>query len=177
MSPSARAFALGVATTVAVAAIGAFAFVNAGAYPMGADVPHAPLTLRLVDRLRDASTERAARSVQVPGNLADPALIAEGAREYAEECTGCHLAPGRASSELRAGLYPQPPNLVEEGIDDDAEAFWVIKHGIKMSAMPAWGRTHDDRRIWSLVAFARTLPKLSPAQYRALVGTASRDDD
>jgi mono/diheme cytochrome c family protein len=177
MSPSSRAFLLGVASTVAVAAVAAFAFVNAGAYPMGADVPHTPLTLKMINRLRDASTERAAASVQVPGNLSDPALIAQGAHEYAEECTGCHLAPGRASSELRAGLYPQPPNLAEDGIDNDAEAFWIIKHGIKMSAMPAWGRTHDDRSIWSLVAFAKTLPKLSPAQYQALIGAARGDRD
>lgn len=177
MTPPARAFLLGVIATVAAIALGAFAFVNAGTYPMGADVPHAPVTLRLVDRLRDASTERAAAGIQLPTNLSDPAVIAEGAHEYAEECTGCHLAPGRASSELRAGLYPQPPNLAEDGIDNDAEAFWIIKHGIKMSAMPAWGRTHDDRRIWSLVAFLKTLPGLSPAQYQALVGTAASDDD
>jgi mono/diheme cytochrome c family protein len=177
MASPARPFLLGVVNTLLVCAIGAYAYVNAGPYQIGADVPHTPLTLRLVERLRDASTERAAKQVQVPGDLSDRNLIAAGAREYAEECTGCHLAPGRTSSELRAGLYPQPPNLAKDGIDDDAEAFWIIKHGIKMSAMPAWGRTNDDRRIWSLVAFLKTLPGLSPAQYQALVGTAASDDD
>lgn len=176
MSSTARGFVLGVVATVIVGAIGAYAFVQSGAYPMGADVPHTPLTLRMIDRLRDASTERAAKSITAPGNLDDRALIAAGAHEYAEECTGCHLAPGMASSELRAGLYPQPPNLSKDGIDDDAEAFWIIKHGIKMSAMPAWGRTHDDRSIWSLVAFARQMPQMTPAQYHALVGTAAAVD-
>jgi len=172
MSPTLRGFLLGVAATLAVAALGLFAFVHGGVYPMGADVPHLPLTLRMIESLRDASTERAARAVAVPANLGDRAMVARGAREYAEECTGCHLAPGMASSELRTGLYPQPPNLAVDGIDNDAEAFWIIKHGIKMSAMPAWGKTHDDATIWSLVAFLEQQPKLSRAQYQALLATA-----
>lgn len=173
MSPPFRAFLLGVVLTLAVLALGAFAVTGAGVYPIGADVPHSSLTLRLLDRLRDASTRRGAQSVQVPTDLDDPARIAAGAREYAEECTGCHLAPGKSTSELREGLYPQPPNLAEDGMDNDAEAFWIIKHGIKMSAMPAWGRTHDDKRIWALVAFVRHMPKVSPAAYHAMVGATA----
>jgi mono/diheme cytochrome c family protein len=176
MSGTARGFLLGAITTVGVAALAGIGFVRAGFYPMGADVPHTPATLHLIDTLRDSSTERAARSIKVPADIGDRALIAQGAHEYAEECTGCHLAPGMTSSELRTGLYPQPPNLSEDGIDNDAEAFWIIKHGIKMSAMPAWGRTHDDRTLWSLVAFARQLPKLSPAQYHALVRAPTSAD-
>ncbi|AXK72824.1 cytochrome c [Lysobacter sp. TY2-98] len=176
MSATARGFLLGVVTALGLAALGAVAFVHAGAYPIGADVPHAPMTLRLIDTLRDASTERAAQSVTVPRDLDDRAVIAQGAHEYAEECTGCHLAPGMTTSELRAGLYPQPPNLAQDGIDNDAEAFWIIKHGIKMSAMPAWGRTHDDRTLWSLVAFVRQMPKLTPAQYHALVASRAPAD-
>jgi mono/diheme cytochrome c family protein len=173
MHPTARGFLTGVATAVAVAAAAGYAYVGAGLYPIGADVPHAPLTLHLVERLRDAATERAATTVVAPKDLDDPSRIASGAREYAEECTGCHLAPGQSGSELRAGLYPQPPNLGKDGIDNDAEAFWIIKHGIKMSAMPAWGRTHSDAQMWSLVAFLRKVPNLSPEQYKALVGAAA----
>jgi len=91
-------------------------------------------------------------------------------------CTGCHLAPGMGDSEIRPGLYPQPPNLSQEPVDP-SEAFWVIKHGIKMSAMPAWGRTHDDATIWDMVAFVQQLPHLTPAQYRDIVARAPPDDD
>jgi mono/diheme cytochrome c family protein len=110
--------------------------------------------------------------VQVPP-LDDPKLAAEGAKDYADMCVECHLAPGRKESELREGLYPQPPNLTEHIRAGPAEKFWVIKHGIKMSAMPAWGRTHDDQRIWSLVAFLEKLPELTSDQYRALVDASS----
>ena len=46
--------------------------------------------------------------------------------------------------------------------------FGVIKHGIKASGMPAWGKTHDDQRIWAMVAFIKQLPTLTPNQYQVL---------
>jgi mono/diheme cytochrome c family protein len=46
--------------------------------------------------------------------------------------------------------------------------FWVIKHGIKASGMAAWGKTHDDQRIWAMVAFIKQLPTLTPEQYQVL---------
>ena len=82
-------------------------------------------------------------------------------------CTGCHLAPGMQDSELRAGLYPQPPNLSHDPVDPRA-AFWIIKHGIKMSAMPAWGKTLDDAAIWDILSFIRKMPDMSADQYRQL---------
>jgi mono/diheme cytochrome c family protein len=151
-----------------VIGLGAAAFVKSGIYEMGADVPHAPLTLTLIENLRDNATKAHSRAITVPADLDAPAHVAQGATIYATRCTGCHLAPGVSQSELRTGLYPQPPDLSTDGIDDTAEAFWIIKHGIKMSAMPAWGKTHSDAEIWSLVAFLHKLPGMSPAQYQQL---------
>ena len=70
-------------------------------------------------------------------------------------CVGCHLAPGIENSEIRVGLYPKPPVLSEARGLNPGNAFWIIKHGIKMSAMPAWGATHDDDSIWAMVAFVQ----------------------
>lgn len=85
-------------------------FVYSGAYDMGADAPHWPLTHWLISTLRDRSVASASAQVQVP-NLNDSSLVLKGAGQYAAMCTGCHLTPGKPASELRAGLYPQPPNL------------------------------------------------------------------
>jgi hypothetical protein len=60
---------------------------------------------------------------------------------------------------------------------DPKEAFWAIKHGIKMSAMPAWGVSHDDATIWSMVAFLQKLPDMSPAQYKDIVARSPPDED
>jgi len=87
---------------------------------------------------------------------------------YAALCVACHLAPGVTKSDIRTGLYPHPPNLAQEDTRGAQRAFWTIKHGIKMSAMPAWGKTLDDTAIWDLVAFLQKLPALSPAAYGRL---------
>jgi len=79
---------------------------------------------------------------------------------------------------MSLGLYPVPPNLTagldeHEHADDDKQSlarrqFWIIKHGIKASGMPAWGKTHDDQRIWAMVAFLQRLPELTEEQYQIL---------
>ena len=55
--------------------------------------------------------------------------------------------------------------------------FWIIKHGVKLSAMPAWGKTHSDDLIWDMVAFAKALPNMSPEQYQAALASAPAEHD
>lgn len=150
------------------------ALVLSGSYDIGADRPHWALTERVIDVLRDRSIERHADGITVP-DLDDPQRIRRGAEHYAEMCTSCHLAPGLHGTELREGLYPQPPDLSTHGVHDPAEAFWVIKHGVKLTAMPAWGRSHDDAAIWDMVAFVRQLPKMDQATFEAMAGRAADD--
>jgi mono/diheme cytochrome c family protein len=67
-----------------------------------------------------------------------------------------------------AALYPHPPNLAQQDPPDPRRAFWVIKHGIKMSAMPAWEKSLDDAAIWEVVSFVRTMPGMTPETYREI---------
>jgi len=60
---------------------------------------------------------------------------------------------------------------------DAKTIFWVTKHGIKMTGMPAWGRTHDDDTIWNVVAFVMKLKGMSGPQYEDIVAKAPPDDD
>lgn len=159
---------------LAIVATGVWLY--SGSYNIGADVPHWAVTAKVLSLLRERSIETHADHVAAVPDLDDPALVKLGAQHYHEMCTGCHLAPGMASSEMRQGLYPRPPNLTRFA-PDPVEAFWVIKHGIKMSAMPAWGTTHDDPTIWSMVAFLQKLPQLTPAEYKAIVAKAPPDTD
>ena len=161
---------VGIAVAACVAALAA---AYSGAYDVAADAPHWSVTSRILTTVRERSIAAHATGLTVP-NLADPALISLGAEHYAGMCTGCHLAPGMGDNEMRQGLYPKPPNLSEPRDRDPKQTFWIIKHGIKMSAMPAWGVTHDDEAIWGLVAFLQQLPKMDAAGYAAL--TADADD-
>jgi mono/diheme cytochrome c family protein len=164
-----------VAVVATIAVAGAVGFVYSGLYNIGADDHHTEPVLALMQTLRDRSIEAHSQHISVP-DLEDPQLILKGAGQYAAMCTQCHLKPGMEDSEIRPGLYPQPPNL-SKFRPDPREAFWVIKHGIKMSAMPAWGGSHDDATIWSMVAFLQKLPGMTSAEYEAIVARAPPDDD
>ena len=161
-----RAAVFGLAAALA-AALALGVFIRSGVYNIGADDHHTRLVLALIAELRERSVAVRARTLEVP-DLTDNGRIAAGARRYAALCLGCHLAPGVRHSDLRPGLYPHPPNLSEQDPGDPRRAFWIVKHGIKMSAMPAWGRTLDDASIWDVVAFLRSMPQLTPEAYQAL---------
>ena len=152
--------------------VAAGVFVLSGAYNVGADAPHSKIVFTILDELRDRSIEHHLGGVRPPSDLGDPKRIAAGAVLYNEMCTGCHLGPGVERSELSQGLYPSAPELASGDNLSAAEQFWVIKHGVKLTAMPAWGKTHNDELIWDMVAFIRQLPKMNPQQYRAAVANS-----
>ena len=162
---------------------GVAGFIYSGIYPIGADVPHHAVEFWALETLRNKSIERAAKDISVP-SLQSAELLLSGGPDYNDMCAGCHLKPGKQESDMSLGLYPAPPNLSVKDHGDnhqDSDAlqqarrqFWVIKHGIKASGMPAWGPTHDDQRIWAMVAFLQKLPDLSPEQYQILT---ARDQD
>jgi mono/diheme cytochrome c family protein len=160
---------------VGLIALSVGVFIYSGIYNIGADDHHSKLVFTMLQTLRNRSIELRSATLSVP-NLDDPALILKGAGQYAAMCTQCHLAPGKRNSEIRVGMYPQPPDFSKTRTEPRA-AFWVIKHGIKMSAMPAWGSSHDDPTIWSMVAFLGKLPDMSPDEYKTIVARAPPDED
>jgi len=158
---------------VVIFAIAAAIWIWSGTYDIGQDSPHWAITRSVIAAFRDRSTEHHAQGIEVP-KLDDPKMVAAGAQHYAENCAMCHLAPGMPDSEIRHGLYPRPPNLTRFA-PDPAEAFWIIKHGIKFTAMPAWGPTHGDPMIWELVAYLQQQPKMTAPEYRKLTLHAAEE--
>lgn len=147
-------------------------FIYGGIYNIGADAPHSRLVFGVLQELRERAVASYSRDVNPPADLNSPQRIAAGAGLYNEMCTGCHLGPGVERSELSQGLYPAAPELARGDDLTPAQQFWVIKHGVKLTAMPAWGKTHDDQLIWDMVAFIRQLPGMNAAQYQAAVASA-----
>ncbi|MEZ5463004.1 cytochrome c [Dokdonella sp.] len=157
-------------TLLILVALGAGIFIWSGVYNIGADDPHMRATHMLLETLRERSIESRASKLTVP-DLSDPAKALQGAGNYNAMCVGCHLAPGMVESELSKGLYPAPPNLSKYPVEL-AQAFWVIKHGIKASGMPAWGKSMEDAYIWNMAAFLQKLPTLDANQYQAMVASS-----
>jgi mono/diheme cytochrome c family protein len=154
------------------------ALVQFGLLDFAADQPHAAVVHRLVEWARERSIARRAADVARPADLSEAGRIRRGAGNYEAMCVSCHLAPGVEDSEIRKGLYPPPPDLARSvGATDsaatDGSRFWIIKHGIKGSGMPAWSKGGmDDEAIWDLTAFLKVLPALSPAEYRSRVAAS-----
>jgi mono/diheme cytochrome c family protein len=165
--------AIAALVAICVLATGYFAL---GFYDIGADAPHLGITRAVIGYVRNRSVATRVGDITVP-SLNEPSRVADGASDYDAMCTSCHLAPGMPENEMRPGLYPKPPNLSEIPALPPAVQFWVIKHGIKMSGMSAWGKTHSDDEIWNMVAFLQKLPKLTPGEYKMLVGIATGHHD
>jgi mono/diheme cytochrome c family protein len=158
-----------------VLVVGGVGYAYLGMYNVAADEKHWAATQSLLETVRTRSIQARSRGIRDVPNLEDPKLISIGAGQYAEMCVQCHLAPGRKDSPLREGLYPQPPDLSLESLEPRA-AFWVVKHGIKMTGMPAWGASHDDATIWGLVAFLQKLPGLDAKAYENMTAEAPADE-
>jgi len=151
--------------------------IYAGLYNIAADVPHTQPVYWLLDTVRERSVTARAQNIAVPNNLNDANRISTGAGQYAEMCSGCHLAPGMKRTEISQGLYPRAPELRRQTDLTPADQFWIVKHGVKMTGMPAWGITHDDELLWDVVAFVRKLPELTPEQYETMVKNAPKHEE
>ena len=165
-------FMAGMLAALLLALGGAAALVGSGVLNIAADQSHPPALNALLELARERSLSAHRPQVAQP-DLADAALIRQGAGNYQAMCASCHLAPGMADTELSRGLNPPAPRLAEVGTRGDAlRAFQIIRHGIAASGMPAWGPSMQDPYIWGMVAFIRQLPELSPLQYRELVAAS-----
>lgn len=159
-----------IVTLLAAIFVAGFIFVWFGVFNIAANNPHWGITTQLLEVVRDRSITARAEKLSIP-NLDDAERIKRGAANYAAMCAQCHLAPGMDTSELHEGLYPKPPVLYKDDdfIDAPNETFWVIKNGIKMTAMPAWENYNSDEQIWDMMATIKAMAKMSAEQYQTLV--------
>ncbi len=152
--------------------IAAAVFTGFGFYNVAANRPDYPAVAWWVAKTMDSSVQRHAdNSVPFPPALDDPQMIQAGAKSYVEEgCVDCHGGVGVKPAEFTKGMNPEPPELVETAAEwDDRELFWIVQNGIRMTAMPAFGASHDPQSLWSIVSFVRELPKMSEEDFKKLV--------
>lgn len=145
----------------------AVAALAAGAVDMSMVRPSA-LERFLGPALRDASIRaRAPRNVRAPSGAE---VIAKGRDEYREHCQVCHGVPDGEQSSIAAGLSPSPPDLADPATQarTDGELFFIISRGIRMTGMPAFGKSEPDEVRWALVAFVRRMPHLTADDRAAL---------
>ncbi len=159
-------FIIGIVATIVGAIVVEQIVMRTGAYNVAATQPHLPIVRRQLAGIMDHSVETRAKDIQIPAGWDDAASVEHGAHEYVEMCEVCHGAPGVDRSHIGEGLYPKPPNLAHSADEfSPAELFWIAKHGVKDTGMPAFSESHDDATIWDMVAFMKKLPDMTPEEY------------
>lgn len=144
---------------------GAIAYAYSGFYDISVGTGHNAVTHWYLATLRNNSIERRAAELQVPP-LEDEEMIRAGAVSYNQSCGGCHGRPGRPPSD---SFDPAPPALTRYQ-HDPAAVFWVVRNGIKMSAMPARGEDRmSDQQVWEVAAFMQVASSLTEGEYREMV--------
>jgi len=143
-------------------------FAWSGVYSVAATQGHYPFFRWFLAYALRQSVETHTSGIRAPP-LDDLAMVQRGAGHYQGGCAPCHGAPGYARNPITRRMLPEPPYLPDViGNWNQAELFWIVKHGIKYAGMPAWAAPDREDEVWSVVAFLQRLPGMDPATYRQL---------
>lgn len=158
---------------VSVLAIIGVVVLVSGVVPIKASSRHWAVTRWFLDFASDRSISTHSKTLTVSDLPAD-ASVTLGAATYESHCQWCHGSPGFPMPLPAAKMTPPPPDL-SQAVDDwqDAELFYILKHGIKFAGMPAWPSRQRDDGIWHVVAFLRALPEMNASEFHALVSPES----
>ena len=153
----------GAVLTLALLLLSALAITGLGLMPVGADGSHSRLEARIMPAVLHASIVRHASAATNPVPLNEHNLKA-GVETYKAMCARCHSTPEGKTSVYGQSFYPPAPQL-PQGMAQytDSQLFWLIKHGIRNTGMPAWGSMLSDEEIWQLVSLLKNSPDLPPS--------------
>ena len=153
-----RWLTIAVVVVLALIACGwiAFAMFNLSALPEPGEAE-----TYFATKAKHALVRHAAASAAIPAAPADAKAAAEeGDKYFGVDCSMCHGATGRKPTDNGRWMYPRAIDLgsAETQSYSDRELFWIVKNGIRLSGMPAFGKMETDQHIWELVEYIRTLP-------------------
>lgn len=156
-----KTFLLGFVAAFLVLPMGALAYYRLGLAEVRSDSKPPAWENWLMRSAVDASVRRSASGLQSPIADNNDEDLTEGRKLYINGCAGCHGHPGKPREDL--SHYPPAPQFAQVGTQcTEPEAYWVIKHGIRMTAMSAYGPFYSDHQMWALATFVsrmKALPK------------------
>lgn len=128
--------------------------------------PH-PIEVFLARKIRHFAIPSERRNAPNPVPMS-PAVIQESLAHFADHCATCHANNGSGQTPIGMNVYPKAMDLrlADTQSMSDGELFWVIRNGVSLTAMPAWGEGDpaQDMDSWKLVHFIRHLPNLTPKE-------------
>ena len=139
-------------SSAVIVAVGAAAFIYSGVYNVAASDPHWPITTWVLETARDRSIHTHAAALSPPAGYDEQAKVVGAVAHFSEHCAVCHGGPANRRGELADGMYPQPSDLTDVTTrHTPGQLFWILKNGIKMTAMPSMANDGNDM-LWSTVA-------------------------
>jgi len=141
------------------------AYVKSGLFDVAASRPHSRAIEWITHETMINSIKRRAPDVALPKLLSAKRVI-RGFCQYEELCVACHGAPAIALEQWVNGLNPTPPYLLDAtNLWRPRELEWIVRNGIKMTAMPAWRESMSDEQIADVVSFVAAMPKMPTQTY------------
>jgi mono/diheme cytochrome c family protein len=157
-----RAFILGVIFTVVVIFVVVLLVAQFGLFPTSADATPSGIERHVAMTAMDASMERHAPQTPNPVPVTDANLI-DGIKLYTMNCAVCHGTLDYKPSLLEHSMYPPPPQLILDPLDDpEWHIFYAIRTGVRYTGMPAWSHALSGQDMWKLTTFLSRLDKLPP---------------
>ena len=157
-----RGFVLGVIITAIALFIAALLVAEFGLFPTRADATPPALERRIATTAMDSSMDRHAQHVSSPIPATDDNLI-DGAKIYTMNCALCHGTMDYKPSALEHSMYPPPPQLILDPLDDpDWHIYYAVRTGVRYTGMPAWEHVLADQDLWKVTLFLSRLEKLPP---------------
>ena len=145
-----------------LAAIG-YLIVQRGWVPAAADQKPGKFERWAAIRSLHRAIRRESQGLTNPLPLNDDNLT-KGGRVYQTNCLICHGSSDGKPSAIARGLNIVPPQLADDGVEDDPEGttYWKVKHGIRFTGMPAYGGALSEDEMWQVTMFVSHLDKLPP---------------
>jgi thiosulfate dehydrogenase len=163
-----RGIIIGAIATLVILGLGGYFGIQRGLMPANADATPSKLETWAAKTSLRVTVAREAPKTPNPLPLDDDNLLA-GIKLYGENCIVCHGGSDGAASNVARGLYQHAPQLGKHGVEDDpdGETYWKVAHGIRLTGMPAFGATLQERQLWQLTLFLKHMDSLSPAAEKA----------
>lgn len=166
-----RVILLTILAVLVVQALAAIAFIYSGLYDVSALHPDNPVIAWALHTTSDHSVNARLGGIKVPEGLDKSEIIQAGGKLFAEHCVVCHGGPGLKPTLVAEGLNPQPAKLFNPQRHPRMDEMYRFIHdGVKMTAMPGFGKSLSDQEIWSLTGFLRTAPGMSPKDFAEKTG-------
>lgn len=157
------------AVILAVFAAGGFLVAASGIIPIKASSGHWGITRWFLIFSMHRSFSTHSLGIKAP-RLDDPALVLRGAGAYETNCRPCHGSPELRHPRVARRMLPEPPYLPPKIPEwEPEELFSLVKHGVKLTGMPAWPTQKRDDEVWAMVAFLLRYQHLDAEGYRRLV--------